>query len=210
MDNNSAASKLDKTAKIISVVFHPLFIPLYGMFIIFMAPTLLWYLPFNVKKILVLVVLINNILLPVSLMPFFRYRNIISSWVIETRKERIIPLLAVSFFYSITSVIMFRLQVPVFLKAYTFSISFIAIAVTIINFWWKISVHSVGAGVLAGTVFVLSLKMMIPLTWILVFAILIGGLILSSRIKLNSQNVSRAYMGFVTGFAGMNLFMLFF
>lgn len=210
MDNISPASNLDKTAKIISVVFHPLFIPLYGILIIFLAPTLFWYLPFQMKKILFLVVLVNNILIPVSLMPFFRYRNIISSWIIETRRERIIPLLTVSFFYSITSVIMFRLPLPLFFKAYTFSISFIAITVTIINFWWKISLHSVGAGVLAGTVFVLSLKMMVPLTWLLIPSLLVGGLILSSRIKLNSQFVSRAYLGFVTGFACMNLFMLFF
>jgi len=210
MDNKSTAGKLDKTAKIISVVFHPLFIPLYGMLIIFVAPTLFWYLPLRVKNILLLVLLVNNVLLPVSLMPFFRYRNIISSWIIETRKERIIPLLTVSLFYSITSIIMYRLQVPLFLKAYAFSISFIAITVTIINFWWKISLHSVGAGVLAGTVLVLSLKMMVPLTWFLIPAILAGGLILSSRIKLNSQNTSRTYMGFVTGFAGMHLFMLFF
>ena len=210
MDNKSASGNLDKTAKIISVIFHPLFIPLYGLLIIFMAPTLFWYLPFKVKKILALVLLVNNILIPVSLMPFFRYRNIISSWIIETRKDRIIPLLAASFFYSVTSVIMFRLQVPQFLKAYTFSISFIALTVTIINFWWKISLHSVGAGVLVGTVLVLSLKMMVPLTWFLITAILIGGLVLSSRIKLNSQNTSNAYLGFVAGFAGMNLFMLFF
>ena len=210
MENNISPDKLDKTAKVISVVFHPLFIPLYGMLIIFLAPTLFWYLPFNVKKILLLVVLCNNILIPVSLMPFFRYRNIISSWIIEARKERIIPLLTVSFFYSVTSVIMFRLQVPLFLKAYTFSISFIALTVTIINFWWKISLHSVGAGVLVGTVLVLSLKMMVPLTWFLIPAILAGGLILSSRLKLNSQNVSNAYLGFVAGFAGMNFFMLFF
>jgi hypothetical protein len=105
---------------------------------------------------------------------------------------------------------MFRLQIPVFLKAYIFSTSFIAITVTIINFWWKISLHSVGAGILTGIVIVLSLKMMVPLTWFLIPVIIISGLILSSRLKLNSHNVSQVYLGFATGFAGMNLFMLLF
>ena len=77
-------------AKIISIIFHPLFMPLYGMLIIFTAPTLFLYIPLKVKKILLLVITTNNILIPISLMPFFRYRNIISSWIIETRKERII------------------------------------------------------------------------------------------------------------------------
>jgi hypothetical protein len=210
MDKKRTASFQETTAKLISVIFHPLFIPLYGMLIIFTAPTLFWYIPFKVKKILFLVVTTNNILIPISLMPFFRYRNIISSWIIETRKERIIPLLSVSFFYAITSVIMFRLQIPVFLKAYIFSISFVALATTLINFWWKISLHSVGVGVLAGIVIVLSLKMQVPLTWFLLPVLLIGGLVLSSRLKLNSHNGAQVYIGFLTGFAGMYLFMLFF
>ena len=200
----------DTFAKIISIIFHPLFIPLYGMLIIFTAPTLFWYIPLKVKKILLLVITTNNILIPISLMPFFRYRNIISSWIIETRKERIIPLLTVSFFYSITSIIMFRLQIPGFLKAYIISTAILTIAVTIINFWWKISLHSVGAGALAGIVIVLSLNMMAPLTWFLISVILITGLILSSRLKLNTHNPLEVYLGFLTGFAGMNLFMLLF
>jgi hypothetical protein len=210
MDNIRTAIPQERIAKIISVIFHPLLMPLYGLLIIFTAPTLFWYIPFKVKKILFFVVATNNILIPISLIPFFRYRNIISSWVIETRKERIVPLLSVSLFYSITSVILLRLQIPVFLKAYIFSTSFIAITVTIINFWWKISLHSVGAGALTGIVIILSVKMMVPLTWFLIPVIILAGLVLSSRLKLNSHNSSEVYIGFLTGFAGMNLFMFFF
>jgi hypothetical protein len=210
MDNKKSPGIQESVAKIVSIIFHPLFMPLYGMLIIFVAPTLFWYIPFKLKKILFLVVATNNILIPISLMPFFRYRNIISSWIIETRKERIVPLLSVSLFYSITSIILFRLQVPVFIKAYIFSTSFIAIIVTVINFWWKISLHSVGAGALAGIVIVLSVKMMVPLTWFLLQVIIIGGLVLSSRLRLNSHNGAQVYLGFLTGFAGMNLFMLLF
>ncbi|MBA4322426.1 MAG: hypothetical protein C0408_06360 [Odoribacter sp.] len=210
MENNRTTGIRETIAKITSVIFHPLFMPLYGLLIIFTAPTFFLYIPFKVKKILFLVVATNNILLPVLLLPFFRYRNIISSWIIETRKERIVPLLSVSFFYSITSIILFRLHIPLFLKAYIFSTAIIAIVVTIINFWWKISLHSVGAGALTGIVVVLSLKMMVPLTWFLIPVILIAGLVLSSRLKLNSHNGSQVYLGFLTGFAGMNLIMSFF
>jgi hypothetical protein len=173
-----------------------------------MAPTLFWYIPFKVKKILFLVVLTNNIFIPVSLLPFFRYRNLISSWVIESRKERIVPLLSASFFYSITSVIMFRLQIPFFLKAFVLSTAFISIIVTIINFWWKISLHSVGAGAIAGIIIMLSVKMMEPLTWFLISAVLISGLVLSSRLKLNSHNPAQVYLGFLTGLSGMLIFMM--
>jgi hypothetical protein len=197
-------------AKIISLVFHPLFIPLYGLIIIFTAPTLFWYLPLKVKKILLLILLTNNILIPVSLMPFFRYRNIISSWVVEKRSERVIPLLSVAILYSVTSFIMFRLQIPIFVKTYIFSTSFLALTVLVINLWWKISLHSAGAGALIGIVIALSLKMSVPLTWFLIPAVLIAGLVLSSRLKLNSHDSAQVYIGFLTGLTGMSLFMLFF
>jgi hypothetical protein len=210
MENNDSNIIQTNIAKIVSVIFNPLFMPLYGLLIIFIAPTLFWYIPFKVKKILFLVVATNNIFIPVTLLPFFRYRNIISSWIIETRKDRIVPLLTVSLFYIITSFIMFRLQIPAFLKAYMFSVTLIATILTIINLWWKISLYSAGAGVLAGIVIVLSVKMQVDLTWFLIPVILAGGIILASRLRLNSHNSSEVYLGFLTGFAGMVLFMLLF
>ena len=210
MEEKKNARPLDILAKVISVIFHPLFMPLYGMIIIFTAPTLFSYIPFNVKKILLFVIATNNILVPLSLMPFFRYRNIIRSWNIETRKERIIPLLSVSFFYSVTSYIIFRLQIPLFIKSFIFATAVLAIAVSIINFWWKISLHSIGAGALAGLVIALSVNMMVPLTWFLIPVLIIAGLILSSRLRLETHNPPEVYIGILSGFAGLNLLMLLF
>jgi len=188
----------DTAAKIISVIFHPLFMPVYGMVIIFLAPTLFGYLPFAVMKLLFLIVLINNVLLPLSLLPFFRYRNIISSWSVENRRERIIPLLITTFLYSATSFIIFGFPIPVFLKSFIFAASFLSLLVTVINFWWKISLHSVGAGAL------------IAVVWYLISVIIAGGLILSSRLRLNFHNPQQVWFGFLTGFLGLTLFMMFF
>ena len=198
---------LDALANFFSIVFHPLFMPLYGLGIIFSAPTVLGYLPFTVKFFLFLIILINNVLIPLALMPYFRYRNIISSYHVDDRKERIIPLLITSLLYSITSFIVFRFQTPLFLKSFIFAASCLVIAATVINFWWKISIHSVGAGALAGVVVVLSLKMYTPLTWYLISVILAGGLVLSSRLRLNSHNPLQVWIGFLTGLLGLSLFL---
>lgn len=200
----------DDPAKVISVIFHPLFMPVYGLAIIFSAPTLFGYLPFAVKKLVFLIVLINNVLLPFSLLPFFRYRNIISSWSVENRRERIIPLLITTILYSATSFIIFRFPVPVFLKSFIFAAFFVSLAVTVINFWWKISIHSVGAGALTALVLVLSLKMYSPLDWYLIAVIIAAGLVLSSRLKLNSHTPQQVWFGFLTGYLGLGLFMWFF
>ena len=197
-------------ARIITVVFHPLLMPVYGMAIIFTAPTLLGYLPFNIKKLLLLIMLVNNVLLPLSLMPFFYNRNIITSWSMSDRKERNIPLIIITVLYCTTSYIILRFPIPLFLKAFVFSAAFLSLTVTFINFWWKISLHSVGAGAIIGLVLVLSLRMLTPLDWYLISAIIAGGLILSSRLQLNLHSPRQVWIGLSTGFFGLTLFMMLF
>jgi len=198
----------EKLAKIVSIVFHPLFMPLYGLAILISAPTFLRYLPADAKRILFLVVLINNVLIPLALLPFLRYRDIISSYQIDDRRERIIPLLTTSILYCTTSFIVFRFQVPFFLKSFIFATSVVAIIVSMINFWWKISMHAVGAGALTATVLSLSIRMHTPLTWYLLAVVLTSGVVLSARLRLNSHNPSQVWVGYLTGFMGIILFIL--
>jgi hypothetical protein len=199
-----------KPAHIISIIFHPLFMPLYAMAIIFSAPTLFGYLPFAVKRLLLLIMLINNVLLPLSLLPFFRYRNIISSWTMSKREERTIPLVIATILYLTTSFIIFRFPLPLFLKSFLYAFAFISLIVTIINFWWKISLHSVGAGALMALVLILSFKMYTSLLLYLIPVILVSGLILSSRLILNLHTPRQVWLGFLTGFLGLTFFMMFF
>lgn len=210
METEKAGNITDTLARIISVLFHPLFMPVYGLLIIFSAPTLFGYLPFQVKKLLLLIVVINNVMLPLSMMPFFIHRNIISSWTIENRRDRIIPLLLTTILYSVTSFIIFRLPIPLFLKTFIFSTFFLSIIVTAINFWWKISLHSVASGAIIALVLILSFKMYTPLTGYLVISIIAGGLVLSSRLRLNYHNPLQVWLGFLAGFFGLSLFMMLF
>ena len=208
MSNEIKTNIQYKAARIISVVFHPVFMVLYGLTILLSAPTFLGYLPLELKKILFLVVIVNNVLVPLVLLPFFRYRNLISSYDIEDKSERTIPLLTASILYCTTSFIVFRFQIPFLLKSFIFATSVLSIIVSVINFWWKISIHSVGAGALTATVLVLSLKMQTPLTWYLIASILTSGLILSARLRLNSHSLSQVWIGFFTGLLGIGLFIL--
>jgi hypothetical protein len=210
MDTIKIKNLQDTLAKIISVVFHPLLMPVYGLLIIFSAPTLFGYLPFDVKKLLFLIVLVNNVLLPLSLMPFFMHRKIISSWTITERAERKIPLILTTVLYATTSFIIFRFPIPFFVKSFIFSVAFLSLIVTLINFWWKISLHSVGTGALVAIVLILSLRMYTPLVDYLISAIIAGALVLSSRLSLNLHSPQQAWLGFLTGFVGMVVFMIFF
>lgn len=208
MDQKINTSFTPTLAKFISIVFHPLLMPLYGLGIIFTAPTLLVYMPVEIKKILFLIVFINNVFIPLILLPFFKNRNLISTYTIEDKRERAVPLIMMSVLYSVTSFVIFRYQIPVFLKSFIFASTFLVILVTLINFWFKISIHSVAAGALNAVVVLLSLKMSSSLVWYLIATILTAGLILSSRLELNSHNPVQVWSGFFTGFAVLGIFFL--
>ncbi len=208
MTSDEPKDLFNRLAKIIATIFHPLLMPLYGMIIIFAAPTLLGYLPFNIMKLLFLIILVNNVLLPISLLPFFIHQHIISSYSIIERKERNIPLIISTVLYGTTSYIIFRFPIPVFLKSFIFSIAILSLIVTIINFRWKISLHSVGSGALIALVLILSVKMLTPLQWYLIAAFIAAGLTLSSRLKLNMHNPQQVWVGLLTGFFGLTLFMI--
>ncbi len=207
MEETRKADLSDKVAKTISVIFHPLFMPVYGMIIIFSAPTLFGYLPFSVKKVLFLIVLINNVLLPLSLLPYLRFRNHITSWSIDNRKERMIPLFIASILYAATSYIIIRYPVPLFIKTFIMGIFILSLSLTAINLWWKISIHSTAAGSIAALLFVLSVKMNSALLWPLLIVITGAGLTLSARLRLNAHSPSEVWSGFLLGFAIQGLLM---
>jgi len=200
----------DFMAKFISVIFHPVLMPLYGLIIIFSAPTLFDFLPSVQKKIVLLIFSTNNILLPLSLIPYMKWRKMISSWTIDDRSERIIPMAITSFFYLVTVYVVLKFNIPVFIKAFILSTALFSFVLTIINFWWKISIHAAGAGAMTSLIFVLSIKMHTPLTPFLISAILASGLILSSRLWLNSHNPKEVWFGYLAGIAGVAGFLSIF
>ena len=174
--------------------------PVYGILIIFSAPTLFGFIPFAVKKLLFLIVLIDNLLLPVSLMAYLHYRKLIKSYVIDNREERVLPLVLTTFFYFVTVYIFIRYRIPVFIKTFMLAAAIISTVVMIINFWFMISIHAAGAGALLALVLVLSLRMHTPLTWFLVPVVLMAGAVISSRLLLNSHTPREAWSGFLLGF----------
>ncbi len=199
-----------KLARTISVIFHPFLMPVYGLLIIFMAPTLYNYLPFYVKKLVILIVLVNNVLLPLSLIPFFVHNNLIRSWFMDERTDRTTPLIISTILYAVTAYIIFRFPVPNFLKSFFLAIAFISLTATVINLWWKISLHAIGAGVILALVLILAFKMYTPLLWFLIPSILAGGLILSSRLQLDRHDPGQVWAGFLTGFLGFSIIVMLF
>ena len=200
----------DRLAQIISGVFHPLLMPFYGLLIIFNAPALYGYLPLQVKRIMFFIILVENILIPVMLITYLKFRNIITTWTMDSRKERIMPLIMTSFFYVFTVYLTYRFHIPFFIKSFIICLAVLAVALTIISFWYKISIHATAAGALTALVLVLSLRMQAPLAWLMIIVILASGLVMSSRLWLGSHTAGQVWSGFLLGIFGSGLCLWFF
>jgi len=199
MEGNTEKSITDIAARTLSVLLHPLFMPVYALAVIFSSSTPFGYLPVTVRRILFLIVVVNNVFLPVSLFPFLRHINFIS-WTLKERKERTVPLLISTILYATTSYIVLRFPIPVFLKAFVISVFILSLVITGINLKWKISLHSAGAGAFVAIVLQLFIRMYSPPAWFIIVAVIAAGAILSSRLHLRLHSPGQVWSGFFTGF----------
>jgi hypothetical protein len=210
MENIAGATLCSKSARLVSVLFHPIFMPVYGLLVIFMAPTVFYFLPFDVKRLTVTVFVTTDILIPLALTPLLVNRGLISSWTMDSGADRVVALLFMTVLYSVTSYLIHSWHIPQFLKAYSYSLTIISLAMLVTGMWWKISLYAAGAGILTAAILTLSLRMATPLVIYITVSLLISGFVLSARLRLNRHNQSEVYAGYIAGLGGMMLLMALF
>lgn len=198
-----------KFDKAISVLFHPVFIPVYGLAIILSQNSPFGYLPYDVKKLLFLIVVVNNVLLPVSLMPFLMNMNFISTWTLDEKEERTVPLLIATFLYAATTYIIYRFPVPDFLKSFVFSVFLVSGVLSLINLKWKISLHSAGMGAFLALLMFLSFRLRSELSWYFIISSAVTGLVLSARLRLNLHSPRQVWYGLAIGYTLTTFFLTF-
>jgi membrane-associated phospholipid phosphatase len=147
---------------------------------------------------------------PVAFMPLLKYRKVISSYSMNTRTDRIIPMAIGSLMYIITTIIFYSFQIPGIIKSFILASTIIALLILIITLKWKISIHSAGLGSLLAAVMALSIRTYSDLTRIWVILIIFSGLVMAARLYLNSHKPSQVYSGFALGFIIMWLTMVIF
>ena len=197
-------------AKIVSVIFHPIFIPVYGILILFyISGTFLSFLPGVVKRIVLIIIAVNTIILPLSVVPFLISQKVIKSIHMDSSRERIIPLIMNCMFYYLGFYLLNRLQVPDLIKMYVFA-SFSVVAVTLlVSLKWKISIHMMGIGGLTGAIISISWHLGVDMKAVWMGLILCGGLIGFARLELNTHTPAQVYSGFFIGLIVAGSVMLF-
>lgn len=169
----------------------------------------------NVDEIFITVA-INTLILPLVAVAVMRGLEMIDSFMLEDRMERIGPYLVVLILY-LWMYFNFagRGTVPLAYTAFTLGVV-IALSVSFfINVFSKISAHAVGMGGLVGMVLITMLffdeqglrlalgglgNYRISLSFLLLFMIVMAGVVGSSRLKLKAHIAPEVYGGYVVGF----------
>jgi len=198
------------TAKVISIVFHPLLIPTFGFLILFNSGTYLSYLDFDFKKMIFIIVVLSTCLIPLSLIPFFLYQKMIFSIHLLDNRERFVPLGVTLLLYFFCYFLLRRVPIPPVYHAFCFaSIITVALAL-VITLRWKISLHMVGLGGLAGLIVFITFSMQTNLEFYLIMVIFAAGLAGTSRLMLEAHKPLQVYAGFILGVITIPLVMWFY
>jgi hypothetical protein len=187
-------------SKIISSIFHPLIMPVIGLLLIFNTDSYLNYaIPSALKKAIIGLVGICTFAIPLLIALLLVNRKVINSLEMETQKERNIPYAITIIFFILTLTLLKKAPVPPIIYNFIIGATLSVMLAFIINLKWKISAHMIGIGGLVGALFCVASLLEVYLLPQIVFALLIAGLIGSSRLLLKAHTPPQIYLGFVVG-----------
>ena len=192
---------MEKISKAISYIYHPLIIPSLGFLVLFNSGTYLSYLPFEMKKWMLVIVFLCTYIVPLAFIPFFLYQRVIMNIQMGSRRDRYVPL-AVSFvLYMFCYYLIRRISIPHLYHSFILSSLLSILAVMLITIKYKISIHMVGAGGLVGLIGFLAFYLKVDLQFYLGVAVVLAGLTGTARLFLKAHTPDEVYTGFITGFS---------
>jgi len=190
-----------KLAKFFSVVFQPLLIPTYSLLILFnLNNHIAFGIPVNARQMILGMVFITTFLLPAIFLVFLYKRGIIKTLQMDSREERIFPMIITGIFYLTTYYIIRKFQLDsIYIRLFLGSVVTV-LGALIISLYWKISMHMMGIGGLAGALAGVAQSLNIDMTTWIIIALFCSGLTGFARLRLNAHTPGQVYAGFLSGF----------
>ncbi|MCQ2336555.1 MAG: hypothetical protein MJ010_05185 [Paludibacteraceae bacterium] len=191
----------DKIAQILTIVFQPLLVPLYGLTLLFAVPQ---FYGFNLwaKTAIIAMSAVIMVVLPVICYSLLIKFKVITTPQASDRKQRIWAYLFTLICYSCTAFILYKISAYI-LSWIVLMAALALLAVTIINFFWKISAHATGISGLLGASLYATFAYGAYNPAVIAVLILCCGLVCSARLQLNAHTPMQVLAGTILGFTFM-------
>ncbi len=196
-----------KTAKIISILGHPIFHPTWMMIILSLSG--LTRFISNNDAIFLTVTLSMTCILPALIIVIMKKWHIIDSIEMEDKDDRLGPLFIMILFLYGTLRFFNKIQLLSVFNFYLTATIVVTVLAFITTFFWKISLHALGWGCFTVCLFIMtmmSISMYLPY---FIGSIIVSGIVASARLKLQSHSNAQILAGFAMGFVTVILIYYF-
>lgn len=186
------------TARIMSMIFTPFYLPLVGLVILFVF-SYMSLLPLAYKLPMLLYVYFFTILTPSLLIHLYSKFQGWTSRELGRKERRLVPYIISILCYFGCFFLMEYHNTPRVISIILVAALVIQMICAFINIWWKISTHTAAIGGVAGGLVTYSIAFSFNPIWWLSFVILLAGMVGSARMILRQHSLSQVVAGFFVG-----------
>ena len=198
-ENISFHPALRIAAKVVSYIFHPLFIPVYmGWFFVYVLRLFpgrdAWQ-----QTVLILQFFVSYTLLPAATVLIAKALGFVQTVYLKTQKDRIIPYMATMIFYFWMWYVSKNLSFPKETVMFSLAVFLATCFGVFFNTYLKVSMHGLSVGVVITLLFILSLTSSSNFGPFLSIALFIAGLVCTARLINNDHRPVEIYAGLFLG-----------
>jgi membrane-associated phospholipid phosphatase len=200
--------KIILTARVMSMVFTPFYLPILGLVALFFL-SYLSLLPWSYKVFVLAMVYLFTILLPTFLIHIYRKYQGWSLLEMGIKERRMIPYIISILCYFTCYYLMNVMRIPRFMGNILVAALIIQMACALINVWWKISTHTAAIGGVAGALIAFSFIFGFNPIWWLCLVLFLAGMVGTSRMILRQHSLSQVVTGFFIGLFSAFIVLMF-
>ena len=194
--------------KIVSILFHPVFVPTITVFLVVKIYSNIIILE-NQSGIILIGTCVFSLILPLLSVFVLLLTKKIDSLEMPKKEERFLPIL----FASIWMILGFYFMKEIFsyapiMKSIYLGAIYVMLIALLITKKWKISLHMLAIGGATGVFIILEFLFGQNLMLLLI-TILISGILGFSRLSLKAHSLNQIYAGFIVGNIIMGLSILY-
>lgn len=202
-------------AKIISWVFHPVFIPVMVIwFLVYIHPYLFAGFTDLQRFRTVMMAAVSFTLFPLVTIFLLKGLKFIDSIYLKTQKERIIPFIACMTWYFWISYVWFNfgktrdvVDMPHEVVQFAMATFFSTVIGLMVNIRMKVSLHAISMGIVATFLLLMAFNHDLNFGIYLSLVLFIAGLVCTARFIVSDHTPAEVYIGLFTGIVSMLIAM---
>lgn len=195
------AEPMRRAADLIAILFHPLFMPVYTLWLALEVDPQLGFFLHGPQRIFLLgMVAVMTIAFPLTSALLLIRAGVVEDLHMRDRRQRAAPLVMTLLYFCMTYYLLrhspaYWPVLPLFGGAVL-----ALLTAMLITLYWKISMHMVGAGGLLGAMAGVAVIHSLPLLSVLAVIIILVGILGSARLLSGDHTPSEVYAGAALGF----------